>query len=153
MKLISNFTFRTMNLSQRMFCQVALNKPSGLQVLPKGLFQQRTVLAQLQLKDWKMASSCQSKRKDVQSHPVPVHRLGRGTSGLFLFYNSVLTCHVGPRLYKETARPGWPQSHWGSGRGHHAGRRASWRYGRDHQACRSGRNGKWLEENNSRSKS
>ncbi|CAN6320389.1 unnamed protein product [Urochloa humidicola] len=35
---------------------VALNKPSGLQVLPKGLFQQRTVLAQLQLKDWKMAS-------------------------------------------------------------------------------------------------
>jgi 23S rRNA-/tRNA-specific pseudouridylate synthase len=68
-----------------MFCQVALNKPSGLQVLPKGLFQQRTVLAQLQLKDWKMASSCRSKRKDVQSHPVPVHRLGRGTSGLFPF--------------------------------------------------------------------
>jgi len=65
MKLISNFTFRTLSLSQRMFCQVALNKPSGLQVLPKGLFQQHTVLAQLQLKDWKMASSCQSKRKDV----------------------------------------------------------------------------------------
>ncbi|ONL96871.1 RNA pseudouridine synthase 5 [Zea mays] len=63
---------------------VALNKPSGLQVLPKGLFQQRTVLAQLQLKDWKMASSCRFKRKDVQSHPVPVHRLGRGTSGLLL---------------------------------------------------------------------
>ncbi|XP_062215953.1 RNA pseudouridine synthase 5 isoform X2 [Phragmites australis] len=63
---------------------VALNKPSGLQVLPKGLFQQRTVLAQLQLKDWKMTSSCRSKKKDVQSHPVPVHRLGRGTSGLLL---------------------------------------------------------------------
>ncbi|KAK3151295.1 hypothetical protein QOZ80_3AG0244080 [Eleusine coracana subsp. coracana] len=63
---------------------VALNKPSGLQVLPKGLFQQRTVLAQLQLKDWKMTSSCHSKRKNVQSHPVPVHRLGRGTSGLLL---------------------------------------------------------------------
>ncbi|KAG2552718.1 hypothetical protein PVAP13_9KG479400 [Panicum virgatum] len=62
---------------------VALNKPSGLQVLPKGLFQQRTVLAQLQLKDWKMTSCC-SKRKHVQSHPVPVHRLGRGTSGLLL---------------------------------------------------------------------
>ncbi|KAF0928572.1 hypothetical protein E2562_006018, partial [Oryza meyeriana var. granulata] len=59
---------------------IALNKPSGLQVLPKGLFQQRTVLAQLQLKDWKMPSSFCSKRKDVQSHPVPVHRLGRGTS-------------------------------------------------------------------------
>ncbi|WVZ56572.1 hypothetical protein U9M48_007079 [Paspalum notatum var. saurae] len=63
---------------------VALNKPSGLQVLPKGLFQQRTVLAQLQLRDWKMTSSCHSRRKDVQSHPVPVHRLGRGTSGLLL---------------------------------------------------------------------
>lgn len=63
---------------------VALNKPSGLQVLPKGLFQQRTVLAQLQLRDWKMASSRCSRRKDVQSHPVPVHRLGRGTSGLLL---------------------------------------------------------------------
>ncbi|PUZ41553.1 hypothetical protein GQ55_9G514400 [Panicum hallii var. hallii] len=62
---------------------VALNKPSGLQVLPKGLFQQRTVLAQLQLKDWKM-TSFYSKRKHVQSHPVPVHRLGRGTSGLLL---------------------------------------------------------------------
>uniref|UniRef100_A0A0E0KCB8 Pseudouridine synthase RsuA/RluA-like domain-containing protein n=1 Tax=Oryza punctata TaxID=4537 RepID=A0A0E0KCB8_ORYPU len=63
---------------------IALNKPSGLQVLPKGLFQQRTVLAQLQLKDWKMPSSFCSKRKYVQSHPVPVHRLGRGTSGLLL---------------------------------------------------------------------
>jgi len=62
---------------------IALNKPSGLQVLPKGLFQQRSVLAQLQLKDWKMTSCC-SKRKHVQSHPVPVHRLGRGTSGLLL---------------------------------------------------------------------
>ncbi|KAL6644872.1 hypothetical protein ACP70R_016480 [Stipagrostis hirtigluma subsp. patula] len=61
---------------------VALNKPSGLQVLPKGLFQQRTVLAQLQWKDWKMVSKCSSKRKGVQLHPVPVHRLGRGTSGM-----------------------------------------------------------------------
>jgi hypothetical protein len=68
---------------------IALNKPSGLQVLPKGLFQQRTVLAQLQLKDWKMPSSFCSKRKDAQSHPVPVHRLGRGTSGLFLCFCSV----------------------------------------------------------------
>ncbi|XP_040377979.1 RNA pseudouridine synthase 5 isoform X2 [Oryza brachyantha] len=63
---------------------IALNKPSGLQVLPKGLFQQRTVLAQLQMKDWKIPSSFCSKQKDVQSHPVPVHRLGRGTSGLLL---------------------------------------------------------------------
>lgn len=63
---------------------VALNKPSGLQVLPKGLFQQRTVLAQLQWKEWKMPPSSCSKRKNVQLHPVPVHRLGRGTSGLLL---------------------------------------------------------------------
>ncbi|XP_048571396.1 RNA pseudouridine synthase 5 isoform X2 [Triticum urartu] len=63
---------------------VALNKPSGLQVLPKGIFQQRTVLAQLQWKEWKMPPSSCSKRKNVQLHPVPVHRLGRGTSGLLL---------------------------------------------------------------------
>lgn len=79
---------RTIILAQECLFQVALDKPSGLQVLPKGLFQQRTVLAQLQLKDWKMATSCCSKRKDVQSHPVPVHRLGRGTSGLFLTVQS-----------------------------------------------------------------
>ncbi|XP_037420539.1 RNA pseudouridine synthase 5-like isoform X4 [Triticum dicoccoides] len=63
---------------------VALNKPCGLQVLPKGIFQQRTVLAQLQWKEWKMPPSSCSKRKNVQLHPVPVHRLGRGTSGLLL---------------------------------------------------------------------
>lgn len=50
--------------------QIALNKPSGLQVLPGGQFQQRTVLTQLQ---WHM--------KNQEPCPVPVHRLGRGTSG------------------------------------------------------------------------
>jgi hypothetical protein len=98
MKLISNFTFRTMNLSQGMFCQVALNKPFGLQVLPKGLFQQRTVLAQLQLKVGKLASSFRFKRKDVQSHPVLVHHLGRGTSCLFLFLE------LGPHSSKSLVR-------------------------------------------------
>lgn len=63
MKLISNFTFRTMNLSQGMFCQVALNKPFGLQVLPKGLFQQRTVLTQLQLKDGRWPHLAGSREK------------------------------------------------------------------------------------------
>ncbi|KAL7109443.1 hypothetical protein ACP275_06G175400 [Erythranthe tilingii] len=53
---------------------IALNKPSGLQVLPGGLFQQRTVLTQLQ----RHAGECQ------EPHPVPVHRLGRGTSGILL---------------------------------------------------------------------
>ncbi|XP_048421293.1 RNA pseudouridine synthase 5 isoform X2 [Pyrus x bretschneideri] len=55
---------------------IALNKPSGLQVLPQGLFQQRTVLTQLLWWATQKIShlSCQ------QPHPVPVHRLGRGTS-------------------------------------------------------------------------
>ncbi|CAN0909287.1 RNA pseudouridine synthase 5, partial [Linum grandiflorum] len=57
---------------------VALNKPSGLQVLPGGLFQQRTVLTQLQW--W----------ANHGSHPVPVHRLGRGTSGILLCAKSKL---------------------------------------------------------------
>ncbi|XP_072975654.1 RNA pseudouridine synthase 5 isoform X1 [Typha angustifolia] len=63
---------------------VAINKPSGLQVLPGGLFQQRTVLTQLQWKEWRKPSEFCSKRKTAQSHPVPVHRLGRGTSGILL---------------------------------------------------------------------
>ncbi|KAL5716936.1 hypothetical protein ACHQM5_010037 [Ranunculus cassubicifolius] len=50
---------------------VAFNKPSGLQVLPGGLFQQRTLLTQLQ---W-------TRR---YQYAVPVHRLGRGTSGILL---------------------------------------------------------------------
>ncbi|KAL2249251.1 RNA pseudouridine synthase 5 isoform X2 [Sesamum indicum] len=58
---------------------IALNKPSGLQVLPGGLFQQRTVLTQLQLRAGNLTTSgCQ------EAHPVPVHRLGRGTSGILL---------------------------------------------------------------------
>lgn len=59
---------------------IALNKPSGLQVLPGGLFQQRTVLTQLLWQATKKISplSCQ------EPHPVPVHRLGRGTSGILL---------------------------------------------------------------------
>ncbi|KAL0452173.1 UNVERIFIED_CONTAM: RNA pseudouridine synthase 5 [Sesamum latifolium] len=58
---------------------IALNKPSGLQVLPGGLFQQRTVLTQLQRHAGNLTTSgCQ------EPHPVPVHRLGRGTSGILL---------------------------------------------------------------------
>ncbi|KAF6150464.1 hypothetical protein GIB67_030265 [Kingdonia uniflora] len=66
---------------------VILNKPSGLQVLPGGLFQQRTVLTQLQWRSWKRSSSSSgfSVRVGTQEpHPVPVHRLGRGTSGILL---------------------------------------------------------------------
>eukprot|EP00268_Persea_americana_P045468 TRINITY_DN4638_c0_g2_i11.p1 TRINITY_DN4638_c0_g2~~TRINITY_DN4638_c0_g2_i11.p1 ORF type:complete len:307 (-),score=57.07 TRINITY_DN4638_c0_g2_i11:1021-1803(-) len=60
---------------------VALNKPSGLQVLPGGLFQQRTVLTQLQ---WRPEKPNSSRAAAQKSHPVPVHRLGRGTSGILL---------------------------------------------------------------------
>ncbi|KAL6011120.1 hypothetical protein ACLOJK_001564 [Asimina triloba] len=68
---------------------IAINKPSGLQVLPGGLFQQRTVLTQLQ---WlaEKRSSCALKLSGSAtaqgSSPgaAPVHRLGRGTSGILL---------------------------------------------------------------------
>ncbi|KAM6599019.1 hypothetical protein CsatA_018628 [Cannabis sativa] len=59
---------------------IALNKPSGLQVLPGGLFQQRTVLTQLLWWAAKLSSSLRCNKP----HPTPVHRLGRGTSGLLL---------------------------------------------------------------------
>ncbi|XP_071724818.1 RNA pseudouridine synthase 5-like [Rutidosis leptorrhynchoides] len=59
---------------------IALNKPSGVQVLPGGLFQQRTVLTQLQWLKSKQISSINAH----EPHPVPVHRLGRGTSGILL---------------------------------------------------------------------
>lgn len=65
-----------------LFFQVAINKPSGLQVLPGGLFQQRTVLTQLQWKASKQGSICSTGHDFQQPHPVPVHRLGRGTSGM-----------------------------------------------------------------------
>lgn len=57
--------------------QLALCKPAGLQVLPKGLFMQRTVLGLLQ-------QYTQQHRRLAYPRslePVPVHRLGRGTSG------------------------------------------------------------------------
>ncbi|XP_024991968.1 RNA pseudouridine synthase 5 isoform X1 [Cynara cardunculus var. scolymus] len=59
---------------------IALNKPSGLQVLPGGLFQQRTVLTQLQ---WHIKNQGPT-LTDRELCPVPVHRLGRGTSGILL---------------------------------------------------------------------
>lgn len=58
---------------------IALNKPAGLQVLSGGLFQQRTVLTQLQ---WHANKNSTSPGQEL--HPVPVHRLGRGTSGVLL---------------------------------------------------------------------
>ncbi|BAU42122.1 pseudouridine synthase [Leptolyngbya sp. O-77] len=50
-------------------------KPSGLPVLPGGGFLQHTLLGQLQ-------------QRYPQNPPTPVHRLGRGTSGLLLLARS-----------------------------------------------------------------
>ncbi len=52
-------------------------KPSGLPVLPGGGFLQNTLLYQLQ-------------QRYPQETPVPIHRLGRGTSGLMLIARSPL---------------------------------------------------------------
>lgn len=73
-----NYCYRCRVSSVSVQCiQIALNKPSGVQVLSGGLFQQRTVLTQLQGQASKHSSSLARQ----EPHPVPVHRLGRGTSG------------------------------------------------------------------------
>ena len=54
-----------------------INKPSGLPVLPGGQFLENTLLFQL-------------KKRYPQEQPVPLHRLGRGTSGLMLIARSPL---------------------------------------------------------------
>lgn len=54
---------------------IIINKPSGLPVLPGGGFLQHTLLFQLQ-------------KSYPQDTPVPIHRLGRGTSGLMLLARS-----------------------------------------------------------------
>jgi hypothetical protein len=61
----------------RRCCQLALAKPAGLQVLPKASFCQRTVLGLLAA----YQQQVHSKRYPGSQQPVPVHRLGRGTSG------------------------------------------------------------------------
>jgi 23S rRNA pseudouridine1911/1915/1917 synthase len=54
---------------------VVIAKPSGLPVLPGGGFLQNTLLGRLQ-------------QRYPKSLPVPIHRLGRGTSGLMLLARS-----------------------------------------------------------------
>jgi 23S rRNA pseudouridine1911/1915/1917 synthase len=56
---------------------LVLAKPVGLPVLPGGGFLEHTLLLQLQ-------------RHYPQENPVPIHRLGRGTSGLMLIARSPL---------------------------------------------------------------
>ena len=52
-----------------------VNKPSGLPVLPGGSFLQHTLLYRLQ-------------KRYPNGTPIPIHRLGRGTSGLMLLARS-----------------------------------------------------------------
>jgi 23S rRNA pseudouridine1911/1915/1917 synthase len=54
---------------------VVVAKPSGLPVLPGGGFLEHTLLWQLQ-------------QRYPQNSPIPIHRLGRGTSGLMLLARS-----------------------------------------------------------------
>ena len=56
---------------------LVINKPSGLPVMPGGGFLEHTLLWQL-------------KTNYPQDTPVPIHRLGRGTSGLLLLARSPL---------------------------------------------------------------
>ncbi|MBW4487874.1 MAG: RluA family pseudouridine synthase [Trichocoleus desertorum ATA4-8-CV12] len=56
---------------------LVIAKPSGLPVLPGGGFLEHTLLWQLQ-------------QRYPQTEPVPIHRLGRGTSGLMLIARSPL---------------------------------------------------------------
>lgn len=70
--------------------QVAVNKPSRLQVLPAALFFERTVLTLLQ-----------QHYAGFRMSPAPVHRLGRGTSGVSITPLSVHAsmAHVGAPLF------------------------------------------------------
>lgn len=67
--------------------QLGLAKPAGLQVLPKASFCQRTVLGLLQA----YQQQVRRLRHPGSQQPVPVHRLGRGTSGEL--FNSVCKLH------------------------------------------------------------
>ena len=70
---------------------LVINKPSGLPVLPAGGFLTHTVLHQVAL-------------AEPQRPPRPVHRLGRGTSGLLVLARSAgLRAHLSQLLREHTA--------------------------------------------------
>ncbi|EPS61385.1 hypothetical protein M569_13411, partial [Genlisea aurea] len=74
---------------------IALNKPSGLQVLPGGSFQQRTILTQLRRRTENRVSRCRA---------TPVHRLGRGTSGVLLCAKTTRAkSHLAALFARETS--------------------------------------------------
>lgn len=77
---------------------MAIAKPSGLPVLPGGGFLTHTLLHQL-------------RRRYPENPPIPVHRLGRGTSGVMVLGRSPLARTVLSRQLREsTATAQDPQS-------------------------------------------
>jgi 23S rRNA pseudouridine1911/1915/1917 synthase len=77
---------------------MAIAKPSGLPVLPGGGFLTHTLLHQLRL-------------RYPENPPIPVHRLGRGTSGLMILGRSPLARSVLSRQLRDsTATAADPQA-------------------------------------------
>jgi 23S rRNA pseudouridine1911/1915/1917 synthase len=75
---------------------LVIDKPSGIPVLPAGGFLQNTVLHQAAL-------------RHPARPPRPVHRLGRGTSGLLVMARSAaLRAHLSALLRERTAGEGAP---------------------------------------------
>jgi 23S rRNA pseudouridine1911/1915/1917 synthase len=69
---------------------LVINKPSGLPVMPGGGFLEHTLLWQL-------------KQQYPQETPTPIHRLGRGTSGLLLLARSPLAkSHLSKQMREST---------------------------------------------------
>ena len=69
---------------------LAVAKPAGLPVLPGGGFLQHTLLHQL-------------KQRYPQDTPVPIHRLGRGTSGILLLARSPLAkAHLSQQMRRSS---------------------------------------------------
>lgn len=73
---------------------LVINKPSGLPVIPGGGFLEHTLLWQL-------------KKQYSHDTPVPIHRLGRGTSGLLLLARSQLAkSHLSEQMRSSTIGQG-----------------------------------------------
>lgn len=69
---------------------LVINKPSGLPVMPGGGFLEHTLLWQL-------------RQFSAQDTPAPIHRLGRGTSGLMLIGRSQLAkAHLSKQIRNST---------------------------------------------------
>ena len=71
---------------------LAISKPSGLPVLPGGQFLENTLLYQL-------------KQRYPHPPPSPVHRLGRGTSGVMLLARSPLARADLSRQLRQASQP------------------------------------------------